>query len=167
MWVDTHAHLDMSRFDGDREATVERARQAHVGAIVNVGIDLKSSRRAVQLAAENDLVYAAVGIHPHYARTLDGAALESLREMALQPKVVAVGEIGLDFFRDLAPRDVQARAFRAQLAWAGKLEKPVVIHDRDAHQQVLGGRVQLRLGHVHAAFALFHGNPVGGAVQRL
>jgi len=137
MLVDTHAHLDMSRFDGDREAAVERARQAHVGAIVNVGIDLKSSRRAVRLAAENDLVYAAVGIHPHYARTLDGAALESLREMALQPKVVAVGEIGLDFFRDLAPRDVQTRAFRAQLAWAGKLAKPVVIHDRDAHRQVL------------------------------
>lgn len=137
MWVDTHAHLDMRRFDDDREAAIERARQAHVGAIVNVGIDLESSRRAVRLAAENALVYAAVGIHPHHARKLDGAALESLRELALQPKVVAVGEIGLDFFRDLAPRDVQMRAFQAQLAWAGRLGKPVVIHDRDAHQEVL------------------------------
>jgi len=137
MLVDTHAHLDLSRFDGDRAAAIERARQAQVGAIVNVGIDLESSRRAVRLAAEHDLVYAAVGVHPHYARRLDGALLEALRGLALQPKVVAVGEIGLDFFRDLAPRDVQLRAFQTQLAWAGKLGKPVIIHDRDAHQEIL------------------------------
>jgi TatD DNase family protein len=137
MLVDTHAHLDMSRFDGDRDAAVERARQAQVAAIVNVGIDLESSRRAVRLAAEHDLVYAAVGIHPHYARRLDGTALAALRELAEQPKVVAVGEIGLDFFRDLSPRDVQRRAFRAQLAWAGELGKPVIIHDRDAHGDIL------------------------------
>jgi len=138
MLVDAHAHLDMGRFDVDREAAIERARQANVGAIVNVGIDLESSRRAVHLAAEHDLVYAAVGVHPHYARRLDGAAMEALRELALLPKVVAIGEIGLDFCRDLSPRDIQQRAFQAQLAWAGKLRKPVIIHDRDAHGEILG-----------------------------
>jgi len=137
MLVDTHAHLDMSWFDGDREAAIERARQAQVVAIVDVGIDLESSRRAVRLAAEHDQVYAAVGVHPHYARRLDGASLAALRELAQQPKVVAIGEIGLDFFRDLSPRDAQRRAFEAQLAWAGKLGKPVVVHDRDAHEEVL------------------------------
>ena len=137
MLVDTHAHLDMSRFQDDREAAIERARQAQVGAILNVGIDLESSRRAVRLAAEHDAVYAAVGVHPHYARRLDGAALKSLTEMAQQPRVVAVGEIGLDFFRDLAPRDVQMRAFQAQLALATALGKPVIVHDRDAHEEIL------------------------------
>lgn len=137
MLIDTHAHLDMSRFQDDREAAIERARQARVGGIINVGIDLESSRRAVRLAAEYGPVHAAVGIHPHYARRLDGAAIESLREMAQQPKVVAIGEIGLDFFRDLAPRDLQMRAFQAQLALAAALSKPVIVHDRDAHGEIL------------------------------
>jgi TatD DNase family protein len=92
----------------------------------------------VQLAAEHDMVFAAVGMHPHDAAKLDGAALAELRDLAGQPKVVAVGEIGLDFYRDLSPRDAQRRAFRAQLAWAARLGKPVVVHDRDAHDEVIG-----------------------------
>jgi TatD DNase family protein len=135
--VDTHAHLDLSAFDADRAAVLERAQAAGVTAIVNVGADLASSRRAVQLAAEHDMVYAAVGMHPHDAAKLDGAALAELRDLAGQPKVVAVGEIGLDFFRDLSPREAQRRAFRAQLAWAASLGKPVVVHDRDAHDEVI------------------------------
>ncbi len=136
--VDTHAHLDFRQFDADREAVIERAQAAGVAAIVNVGTDLASSRRAVALAAEHEQIYAAVGMHPHDAKKLDGAALAELRELAQQPKVVAVGEIGLDFYRDHSPRDVQQRAFRAQLAWAAKLGKPVIIHDRDAHDEVMG-----------------------------
>jgi TatD DNase family protein len=135
--VDTHAHLDFDKFDADRPAVIERARAAGVVAIVNVGADLPSSRAAVRLAGEYEGIYAAVGMHPHDARKLDGAALAELRELAQQPKVVAVGEIGLDFYRDLSPRDVQRRAFQAQLAWAARLGKPVVIHDRDAHDEVL------------------------------
>jgi TatD DNase family protein len=91
----------------------------------------------VALAAQYDMVYAAVGQHPHDAKKLDGAGLAELRNLAQQPKVVAVGEIGLDFYRDLSPRDVQRKAFQAQLAWAAKLGKPVVIHDRDAHDEVI------------------------------
>ncbi len=135
--IDTHAHLDFSRFDADRPAVIERAKAAGVAAIVNVGADLPSSRRAVILAEEYACIYAAVGMHPHDAKKLDGAALAELRELAQHPKVVAVGEIGLDFYRNLSPRDVQRRAFQAQLAWAARLGKPVVIHDRDAHDDVM------------------------------
>jgi len=135
--VDTHAHLDFYQFDPDRQAVIERAQAAGVAAIVNVGVDLDSSRRAVQLAGEDDMIYAAVGMHPHEAKQLDGAVLAELRELARHPKVVAVGEIGLDFYRDRSPRDMQRRAFRAQLAWAAKLGKPVVIHDRDAHDEIM------------------------------
>ncbi len=137
MLIDTHAHLDFSQFDADREAVIHRAKEAGVGIIVNVGADLESSRRSVALAEEYDGLYAAVGVHPHEAKKLDGATLAALRDLAAHPKVVAVGEIGLDFYRDLSPRDVQRRAFRAQLAWAARLGKPVVIHDREAHDEVL------------------------------
>jgi TatD DNase family protein len=135
--IDTHAHLDFSKFDVDRPAVIERARAAGVVAIVNVGTDLRTSRRAVELAKEYTAIHAAVGMHPHDAKKLDGTALAELRELARGPKVVAVGEIGLDFYRDLSPRDVQRRAFQAQLAWAAKMDKPVIIHDRDAHDEIM------------------------------
>lgn len=135
--IDTHAHLDSHKFDADRAAVLERAKATGVVGLVSVGADLPSSRRAVEIAAGDEAIYATVGIHPHDAKTLDGEALASLRELAQRPEVVAVGEIGLDFYRDLSPRDVQRRAFRAQLGWAAKLGKPVVIHDRDAHDEVL------------------------------
>jgi TatD DNase family protein len=135
--IDTHAHLDFAKFDADRDDVIDRAKRAGVAAIVNVGTDLASSRRAVELAAQHDMIYAAVGMHPHDAKKLDGTTLAELRDLAHQPNVVAVGEIGLDYFRDLSPRDTQRRAFQAQLAWAAKLSKPVIIHDRDAHDQVI------------------------------
>ncbi|MGD2206190.1 MAG: TatD family hydrolase [Anaerolineae bacterium] len=135
--IDSHAHLDFPQFDADRQAVIERAQTAGLVAIVNVGTNLVSSRRAVALAEEYDWIHAAVGMHPHDAKKLDGAALAELRELAQHPNVVAVGEIGLDFYRDLSPRDQQRRAFQAQLAWAAKLGKPVVIHDRDAHGEIM------------------------------
>ena len=135
--IDSHAHLDFPQFDADRSNVIDRAGAAGVQAIVNVGADLASSRRAVALAAKHPSIYAAVGMHPHDAKKLDGAALAELRELAQQPKVVAVGEIGLDFYRDLSPRDVQRRAFQAQLAWATRVGKPVIIHDRDAHDEIM------------------------------
>lgn len=135
--IDTHAHLDFPQFDADRQAVIDRAKAAGVEGIINVGTDTASSRRAVALAAEHDLIYAAVGMHPHDARRLDGTALAELRELAQERTVVAVGEIGLDFYRDLSPRDVQRRAFQVQLAWAAKLGKPVIIHDRDAHDEIM------------------------------
>ena len=137
MLIDTHAHLDMPQFEADRAAVVERAQAAGVEVIINAGADLESSRRAVALTEQYPGVYAGVGVHPHDAKTLDGDALAALRELARQPKVVAVGEIGLDFYRNLSPQDVQRRAFQAQLAWAARLGKPVIVHDREAHAEVL------------------------------
>jgi TatD DNase family protein len=135
--VDTHAHLDSPRFDADRHAVIRRATAAGVVAIVTIGADLVSSQRAVELSGQYSAIYAAVGIHPHDARKLDGTTISHLRDLAQGSKVVAIGEIGLDFYRDLSPRDTQRRAFQAQLAWAAKLGKPVIIHDRDAHDEIM------------------------------
>ena len=123
--IDTHAHLDSRRFRSDRERVIERATTTGVKAIINVGASLASSQAAVALAEAYPQIYAAVGVHPHDAKTLTGDMLKELRALALHPKVVAIGEIGLDFFRDLSPRDKQRQAFKQQLALASEIGKPV------------------------------------------
>ena len=135
--IDSHAHLDSREFDGDRELVVERAREAGVVAILTVGENLASSQAAVALAEKYDLVYAAVGVHPHDAKTLTPVVLDELRALAHHPRVVAVGEIGLDYHRDLSPRPVQRQAFAGQLALAAELGLPVAVHSRDALDDVL------------------------------
>lgn len=135
--TDTHTHLDFPEFDGDREQIIEQALAAGVRTIVNVGTDLDSSRAAVALAEAHPQIYAAVGVHPHDAKTMTEEMLEELRALASHPKVVAVGEIGLDFYRDLSPRDKQRQAFEQQLALAREIGKPVIIHDREAHKEVM------------------------------
>jgi TatD DNase family protein len=135
--IDSHAHLDSSKFDGDREAVIERAREAGVAAILNVAGDLASSRAAVALAERHDFIYAAVGVHPHDARTVTPAVLDELRAMAPHPKVVAIGEIGLDYYRDFSPRPVQRQVFADQLALAAELGLPVAVHSREALDDVL------------------------------
>ena len=135
--IDSHTHLDFPQFDTDREAVIARAREAGLAAILNVGADLPSSRAAVALAEQYDFIYAAVGVHPHDARTVTPAVLDELRALARHPKVVAVGEIGLDYYRDLSPRPVQRQVFADQLALATELALPVVIHSREAYDDVL------------------------------
>jgi TatD DNase family protein len=135
--VDTHVHLDFRQFDRDRDAVLDRAWAAGVVAIVTVGIDLETSQAAVALAEDHEQIFATVGFHPHDAKRADAAALAELREMAQHPKVIAIGEIGLDFYRDRSPRDVQRRVFRQQLEIAAEVGKPVVIHDREAHTDTL------------------------------
>lgn len=137
MLVDSHAHLDFAEFEPDREAVMARARAVGVVAVLNVGADLESSRAAVALAERYDFIYAAVGIHPHDASTLTPSGLEELRALARHPKVVAIGEIGLDYYRDLSPRPVQRQAFADQLALAAELGLPVVIHSREALNDTL------------------------------
>jgi len=134
--IDSHAHLDFSQFDGDRAQALERAWAAGLVAIVNAGADLPSSRAGVELAQKQPRIYASVGIHPHDAKELTAEALAELESLARAPEVVAIGEIGLDFYRDLSPRAVQRKAFESQLALASRLNKPVIIHDRDAHAEV-------------------------------
>jgi TatD DNase family protein len=137
MFIDSHCHPYMADFDADRAAVLERAHRAGVSALVAVGYDLVSSRQAVAMADAHPDVYACVAIHPHHAADVTTAALDELRSLAGAPRVVAVGETGLDFYRDLAPRELQAAAFRAQLRLAQELRLPVVIHDRDAHPEVM------------------------------
>jgi TatD DNase family protein len=135
--VDTHAHLDSGQFRDDVDAVVARAREIGIGTILTVGCDLASSRTSLDLALRYDNIWASVGIHPHDAATVNAAALEELRQLAAQPRVVAIGEIGLDFYRDRSPRDVQRQAMRAQIRLARELGKPLIVHDRDAHAEVL------------------------------
>ena len=137
MLIDSHAHLDFSQFKHDRDTVIGRALDAGVSKIINVGTDLASSERSLALARRCPAIYAAVGIHPHDAKTLTPKTLKRLSKLAANDKVVAIGEVGLDFYRDLSPRDQQRVAFRQQIRLAIELGMPVVVHDRDAHAEVL------------------------------
>jgi TatD DNase family protein len=135
--VDTHAHLDDRQFRDDRAETIERSFAADVDCIITVGTNLGSSRAAIALAHQYDSVYAAVGVHPHNAAQVQPETLEKLMQCARDDRVVAIGEIGLDFYRNLSPRDVQKEVFVAQLGLARQVNKPVIIHDRDAHAETM------------------------------
>ena len=137
MLVDSHAHLQWASFDRDREEVIGRAREVGVEYIVNIGFDVDGSRRAVELAERFEGLYATVGIHPHNASQMNDVVLDELRGLARHTKVVAIGEIGLDYYRNLSPRAAQRSAFEAQLGLAEELGLPVVVHDREAHEEVL------------------------------
>lgn len=153
--VDSHAHLDDPRFADDRDAVIVRARASGV-IIVTVGGDLASSEEAVSLAKRFDIVYACVGVHPHDARTVTPRVLDRLRCLVEQPKVVGIGEIGLDFYRDLSPRPLQEQALREQLRLAHAVGLPVVLHSRDAHGELL--RVLREEGPPAGVFHCFSGD---------
>lgn len=135
--VDSHAHLDFKQFDRDREQVLHRARDTGVKLILNIGFDLQSSRESVKLAEKYSFIYAVVGIHPHDAAKVPADYLLELEKLTRHPKVVALGEMGLDFYRDRSPRTVQRKVFREQLRLAKRVNLPVVIHDRDAHQEIM------------------------------
>ena len=128
--IDTHCHLDMLK--GTPDEALAEARAAGVEAVVAVGTELRSSRAAAALAARVAGVYAAVGVHPHDAVGFDGVVRTGLERLLAQPRVVAVGECGLDFYRDLAPRDVQRAVFVEQLTLARRVGKPICVHSREA-----------------------------------
>jgi TatD DNase family protein len=130
-------HLHVPQFDGDRAAAIERATAAGVARMVEIGYDLESSHAAVALAARDARIFAVVGIQPHYAGQASDEWLAEVRRLAAHPRVVAIGEIGLDYYHDRAPHDAQERLFRAQLALARELRKPVVIHSRDAQADMV------------------------------
>ena len=129
--VETHAHLDNRRFEGECDQIVERAHSAGVGTLITVGTDRSSSKAAVCLAERYGSVYATVGIHPHAAEEMDDETIDLVRKLASHPKVVAIGEIGLDSYRDYAPREAQRTALCTQLELASEIGKPVVVHIRD------------------------------------
>ena len=135
--IDTHAHLNMDKYQGDLDEVIQRALDADVRTIVNIGCDVPSSEKAVRLANRYDSLWVAVGIHPHDANTLDHKAIGKLKELAEDDKVIAIGETGLDFYRDLSPRDVQREAFGKQIRLAKEVDLPVVVHLRNANQEGL------------------------------
>jgi TatD DNase family protein len=136
--IDTHCHIYYDDFKQDWDEMLARAADAGVKGMVVVGADLTTSRQAVEVASQNEQIYCTVGIHPHDAAVADAAAIAEIRQLAVNnPKCVAIGEIGLDFYRNRSPRELQESAFRQQLLMAVELDKPVVIHDRDAHQETL------------------------------
>ena len=157
--ADSHAHLDFPDFDKDRETVIQRAGTAGVKLIINVGCDLVSSRKAVKLAAGYPSVYAAVGIHPHDAAAAPADYLEQLAELAAAPKVVALGEMGLDFYRDRSPRPIQKKVLREQLDLARRLAMPVIIHDRDAHSELLAVLKKDGLSPAGGVMHCFSGDP--------
>jgi TatD DNase family protein len=137
MFIDSHAHLTSREFDTDREEVLARARDAGVEYIVNPGTDLPDSRRAIELADRSSMVFAAVGVHPHQAHQATAADLKELEELSRHPRVVAIGEIGLDYHYDFSPRNVQQDIFRSQLDVAVRRKLPVIIHTRESLDDTL------------------------------
>ena len=132
MLFDTHAHINDSRFDDDREDILNSLKDKNVGAYVEIGTDIESSYKAIELAEKYDFIYAAVGMYPHDTENMTDADLAELKNMCKHEKVVAIGEIGLDYYWDGTPKDVQKHWFKKQLELASELNMPVVIHSRDA-----------------------------------
>ncbi len=132
--IDTHAHLDVFE---DASAVLERARRAGVKQVISVGTSVPSARAVLALCEEEAAVYAALGLHPHEAGRVGDRELDELRELLTHPKAVAVGETGLDYYRDLAPRERQAWAFRAQAELAADVGKPLVVHTRAAEEDTV------------------------------
>jgi TatD DNase family protein len=132
MLIDSHCHLDFAAFDGDRQAVIERAVACGVTGILVPAIDLETSRNILDLAARCELVFAAVGVHPNSATTWTDDTPEQLRALARRPKVLAIGEIGLDYYRDRAAPELQQAVFESQLALAAELGLPVIVHTRNA-----------------------------------
>jgi len=137
MLIDSHAHLEMKEFDDDRQDVIERAKSAGVDYIVTVGTNPGLSRKALSIARQYENIYATVGIHPHDVAKATDQSFDELTILAKDPKVVAYGEIGLDFFRNISPREKQIEMFAKQLELAKGLNLPVIIHDRDAHEETL------------------------------
>ncbi|MFA6497808.1 MAG: TatD family hydrolase [Desulfurivibrionaceae bacterium] len=135
--IDTHCHLDMAAYQADYDAVLFRAREAGVTRIISVGIDLESSRRAIALAEQDEGIYAAVGVHPHNVAELSESDYAELRALCRHRKVVAYGEIGLDYVKNYASVSLQKEHFFRQVALAGELQLPLVVHDREAHEDIM------------------------------
>ncbi len=135
--IDTHAHLDFPQYKNDLEEVLDRAEQAGVEAVLNVGTDENSSRRSLELSGKYRLLSASVGIHPHGAAKASAQGMANLEKMAATATVLAIGETGLDFYRNLSPREDQEMIFREHLRLACRIGKPVIVHSREAHEDTL------------------------------
>jgi TatD DNase family protein len=155
---DTHAHLHFPDFTDDLPAVLERARAVGVRRLVTIGTDVATTTAAIELAERLDGVWASAGIHPHDAGGAGEATFAEIERLAGHPRVVAIGEIGLDFFRNHSPRDAQERTFRRLLDLARRLGKPAVMHCRDAHPETLAILAEERVGEVGGIMHCFSGD---------
>jgi len=158
MLFDSHTHLDDEGFDLDRDEVIERAREAGVKYMLNPGADLASSIKGVNLAERYEGLYAAVGVHPHDVKDMDEATMEILKALSQKNKVVAIGEIGLDFYYDHSPRDTQRYWFKRQIQLAREVGLPIIIHERDAHQEVFDILKEARAGELGCVMHCFSGS---------
>lgn len=158
MYFDTHAHLDDNRFKGDQDAVIRRAREVGVELIVNVGYNLSSALNTLELTQKYEFIYGAVGMHPHEAQDLNEESLAQLRLLAQKPRVVAIGEIGLDYYYDLSPRDVQQTVFREMISLAQEVQLPIIIHDREAHEDTLRIVKEERAEEIGGVFHCYSGS---------
>lgn len=152
MYFETHAHYDDKQFDEDRDFIINKCKNSGVNYIVNIGADMKSSYESINLAKKYDFVYASVGVHPHEAKTVTEEDYKTLEKWLKEDKVVALGEIGLDYYYEHSPKDVQCEVFKRQLKVCENITKPVIIHSRDACQEVFDiiKQSNVRKGVVHA-----------------
>lgn len=151
MFIDTHSHLNFPDFNEDYRDVIERAKSVGITAILNVGANLPTSKRAIDLAQKENLCYATVGVHPTNTNDLKTEDYLALEDLAKRKKVVAIGEIGLDYFHHQVPRKIQKESFKQQILIAERLELPVIIHNRDANQDSLAilGETRMKRGVMH------------------
>lgn len=159
MLIDSHVHLDDRRYDNDRDRIIKGLKDDGVELVINIGADLKTSIASVSLAEKYDNVYAVIGVHPHSAKEVDDSTLEILKSFAPRDKVVAIGEIGLDFHYDNSPRDVQRKWFKKQLELAKEVDLPVVIHSRDAAQETFDIMKEAQDGKLRGVIHCYSGSP--------
>ncbi len=151
MFFDTHAHVDDRAFDADRDTVIASLREKGIDLVVDPGCDIPSSRKAVGIAERHDMVYAAVGVHPHDCKDMTDDDFDDLISLAQHPKVVAIGEIGLDYHYDFSPRDIQKKRFAEQLKLSRELDLPVIIHQREATEDCMDivRRIKVKRGVFH------------------
>lgn len=156
--IDTHAHLDDRRLREDIPALLRRAKDVGVVGLITIGADEESSKNALDIARKYKNMWAAVGVHPHDAKSVDEGTMKRLEKLACDKNVVAIGEIGLDYHYDNSPRDVQKRVFREQMRLAHRVSLPVVIHDRDSHGDVMDILRQEKVKDVGGVLHCFSGS---------
>lgn len=158
MLIDSHCHLNDQEFEDDFSEVIERAKANGIGAIVVVGCDVESSGRAIELARQYDILWATVGIHPHDAKSWNKDTCREIENMLHEPKVVALGEIGLDYHYHYSTREEQDKAFREQIAIAKQYNKPIIIHNREAHQDTFNILTEVGTGQAGGVMHCFSGS---------
>lgn len=158
MLIDSHAHLDDERFDRDRDRLIKSLKEDGIDLVINPGSDLQSSIKSVTLSEQYESIYAAVGVHPHSAKEMDNSTIEVLKSFTARDKVVAIGEIGLDFYYDNSPRDIQRQRFIEQLDLAKEVDLPVIIHTRDAAQETFDILKEAQDGNLEGVLHCYSGS---------